>query len=137
MIPEIYNDCVHFETDHETVSIPQPTLLFFKLYRDRRGYIDDPDHGLGRLLTILKRQKEPGYLRALRAGTDIPDEEAAEASKGINPEDRDYYYYAVKYALRYGNRITEEKTKILLAKRLRVDAKDLDKMLNFADTRPA
>ena len=137
MTPEIYNDCVHFETEQDAFSIPEPTLLFFKLYQERRSYIDDPDHGLGRLLTILKRQKEPGYIRALRTGTDIPDDEASEAMKGINPEDRDYYYYAIAYTIKWANEITEKKTEELLARRMGLDPDVLDNVLKLSKERPS
>ena len=115
---EIYDDFCHIETDIRTLHIPQPTLGFLMLYRERRSYFEDDEHGLGRLMATLMHMKEPGYVRALRAGGDVPNDEADEAMKGVYAEDKAEYYLAIEAAARRGAEETEKKTAKLLELRM-------------------
>lgn len=117
---EIYDDFCHVETKLRTLRIPQPTMGFAMLYRERRSYFEDDEHGLGRLLVALRRMKEPGYVRALRMGDSIPDEEAEEAvlAKDIYIEDKLEYYLAIEGAIEYGEDEAEKKTMKLLELRM-------------------
>ena len=115
---EIYDDFCHVETKLRTLRIPQPTMGFAMLYRERRGYFEDDEHGLGRLLVALKRMKEPGYVRALRMGDLIPDEEADEAMEGIYIEDKLEYYLMIEEAMKWGEDEAEKKTMKLLELRM-------------------
>jgi len=115
---EIYDDMCHIETELRTLHIPQPTMGFALLYRERRSYFEDDGHGLGRLLVGLRRMKEPGYIRALRMGELIPDEEAEDAQRSAYVEDKVEYYLAVEAAIEYGENEAEKKTMKLLEQRM-------------------
>lgn len=121
---EIYDDMVHIETELRTLHIPQPTMGFALLYRERRSYFEDDEHGLGRLLVALRRMKEPGYVRALRMGVDIPDEEADETMNGVGTfiEDKVEYYLAIETAIEWGEDEAEKKTVKLLERRMGLDS---------------
>jgi len=136
---EIYDDFCHIETDIRTLHIPQPTLGFLRLYHERRSYFEDDEHGLGRLMVALTRMKEPGYVRALRAGSNIPDDEADEVLNtfGVFSEDRAEYYLAIEAAAQRGADETEKKTMKLLGMRMGLDSGlmgRLLKSLSSADT---
>ena len=128
---EIYDDLCHIETELRTLHIAQPTMGFALLYRERRGYFEDDEHGFGRLLVALKRMKEPGYVRALRMGDLIPDEEADEAmlSKDVYIEDKLEYYLMVEGAIEYGEDETEKKTMKLLEKRMGLSSGSMERSL--------
>ncbi len=133
---EIHDDRVYIDGKHRSYSIPEPTLAFFRLYKERRGYFDDEAHGLGRLLAALKRQLEPGYIRALRAGKNIPNEEAQEEAEGTYAAEFAECHYAILYVAAWANKINEEKAKKLLQLRMKLDDKALEGMLELADARP-
>ena len=125
---EIYDDFCHVETDVRVLHIPQPTLGFLMLYRERRSYFEDDEHGLGRLLVALRRMKEPGYVRALRAGGDIPDEEADDAFRKVHGEDKLEYYIAVEAAAKRAAEETEKKTRKLLELRTGLPSDLMDRL---------
>ena len=130
---EIYDDCIHVDTGRRTFLIPQPTLGFSILYRERREYFEDDEHGLGRLLVGLRRMKEPGYVRALRIGTDIPDEEAAEAIKNVHLEDKVDYYLALERFMEWAEDETEKKTAKLLELRTGLGSDLMARLLNLSN----
>jgi hypothetical protein len=133
---EIYDDLVHIETKLRTLHILQPTMGFALLYRERRGYFEDDEHGFGRLLVALKRMKEPGYVRALRMGDLIPDEEADEAmlSKDIYIEDKLEYYLAIETAMEWGEDEAEKKTMKLLELRMGLDSGYMERSLKLSNS---
>jgi hypothetical protein len=125
---EIYDDFLHVETESRTLHIPQPTLGFLMLYQERRRYFEDDEHGLGRLLIALRRMKEPGYIRALRAGADIPPEESQDALKDAYPENKVDYYLAIESAAKWGDSESEKKTRKLLAQRTGLDFEQMERL---------
>jgi hypothetical protein len=131
---EIYDDFCHVDTGRRVLTIPQPTLGFLMLYRERRSYFEDDEHGLGRLLVGLRRQKEPGFVRALRMGEDIPDEEADEAMRGVYGEDKVEYYLAVEGAARWADGETEKKTPKLLSQRMGIDLVHTELLLRLSNS---
>ena len=126
---EIYDDFCHVPTDIRTLHIPQPTLGFLMLYGERRSYFEDDEHGLGRLMAALTRQKEPGYIPALRMGGDVPNDEADEAMKGVYGEDRAEYYLAIEAAAQRSADETEKKTMKLLELRMGLDSGLMERLL--------
>ncbi len=132
---EIYDDFCHIETELRTLHIPQPTMGFALLYRERRSYFEDDEHGLGRLLVALRRMKEPGYVRALRMGGDIPDEEADEAIKDIYIEDKVEYYLMIEKAMEWGEDEAEKKTVKLLERRMGLGSGCMEPLLKLSKLR--
>jgi len=110
-IVEIYDDFCCCDTGRRVIRIPQPTLAFLMLYNEQREYFWDDGHGLGRLLAALRRQKEGRgeYIRGLRIGEKIPDEEADAAMSGVYAEDKVDYYAMVHAADKLGKDETKKK----------------------------
>ena len=109
---EIYDDFIHYDNGHRVLRIPQPTLGFLKLYHERREYFWDDELGIGRLLVALRRQKEGRgqYVRALRCGEEIPDEEADSAMSDVHPQDVPDYYHMLKTCEGWAAKEAEKKT---------------------------
>lgn len=131
---EIYDDFCQVDTGQRTFVIPQPTLGFLMLYRERRSYFEDDEHGLGRLLVALRREKEPGYIRALRMGEVIPDDEAEEAMREVYPQDKVNYYLAVERFMEWAEAETEKKTAELLSKRMGIDSAHTELLLKLSSS---
>jgi hypothetical protein len=110
-VMEIYNDFCTCTVGSRVLRIPQPTLGFLYLYHERQEYFWDDERGVGRLLVALKRQMEGRgqYIRALRCGELIPDEEADEAMHGVRAEDVGVYFGMVNAAEEYGRKETKKK----------------------------
>jgi len=131
---EIYDDFCRVDTGLRTLSIPQPTLLFLILYQEKRSYFEDDEHGVGRLLVALRREKEPGYIRALRMGEVIPDDEADEAMRGVYPQDKADYYLAVEQFMKWADAETEKKTAKLLSQRMGIDSAHTELLLKLSSS---
>lgn len=131
---EIYDDFCQVDTGRRTFVIPQPTLWFLILYQERRSYFEDDEHGVGRLLVALRREKEPGYIRALRMGATIPDDEADEAMREVYPQDKADYYLAVEQFMNWADAETEKKTAKLLSQRMGVDSAHTELLLKLSSS---
>lgn len=132
----IYDEMLHITTERRTLLIPQPTLGSYMLLSERRNFFDDDEHGLGRLMVVLTRQKEPGFIRALRMGGTVDDAEADKAMVGVYIEDKLDYFLAIERVKEWADEISEKKTVELLALRTGFDYELLAPLLkssNFQD----
>ncbi len=129
----IYDEILHITTERRTLLIPQPTLGTYMLLSERRNFFDDDEHGLGRLLVTLTRQKEPGFIRALRMGGTIDDTEADDAMRGVYAEDKLDYFLGIERVKEWADEISEKKTVELLALRTGFDYELLAPLLKSSN----